>query len=321
MAQRSASPAIQADHLTKRYRDQVAVKNLTLTVPRGVVFGMLGPNGAGKSTTLGMLTTLLRPTSGSAHVAGRDVQHDPRAARAAIGIVFQEEMLDLDLSVRANLDLHARLHHIPHAQRRARVQQALEFAGLTQRERSRTGQLSGGLRRRLEVARGLMHTPEVLFLDEPTVGLDIESRRAIWTEVERLRRRGDVTIVLTSHYLEEADRLCDVVAIIDRGTIRAQGSPEELKRALGDDVVHARVVQPAAALNAALARVPGVQDVHVQGGEVRLKMSDGERRVPALIEALQSNTQRVRSFRIEPPTLEDVFLNATGHAMSQDDES
>lgn len=316
MADQTAAPAIQVDALTKRYRDHVAVKNLNLTVPRGIVFGMLGPNGAGKSTTLGMLTTLLRPSSGTARVAGFDVQTQARQVRAATGIVFQDEMIDRDISVRANLDIHARLYHVPTKERTRRVGEALQLAGLTGRERERAGQLSGGLRRRLEIARGLMHTPTVLFLDEPTVGLDIESRRAIWRAVERLRRRDDVTVVLTTHYLEEADQLCDIVAIIDRGTIAALGAPEDLKRSLGDDVVHARVVHPTQQLSAALGAVHGVQRVQVRGGDVRCTVSDGERRVPALIEALQENSERVRSFKIEPPTLEDVFLNATGHELS-----
>lgn len=316
---KSREPAIQADRLTKEYRGQAAVRDLTLTIPRGIVFGMLGPNGAGKSTTLGMLTTLLRPTAGSARVAGIDVQRNPRGVRSAIGIVFQEEMLDLDLSVRANLDLHARLHHVSAALRRTHITKALKLAGLVDRDRSRAGQLSGGLRRRLEIARGLMHTPEVLFLDEPTVGLDIEARRSIWHEVERLRRETDVTIVLTTHYLEEADRLCDVVAIIDRGVIKTQGKPEDLKHALGGEVVRARVDQPRAALSAALTAVPGVRDVRVTGARVQLKIDGGEERVPAVIGALQANVKHLKSFRMEPPSLDDVFLQVTGHTLTDDD--
>lgn len=311
--------AIEAERLTKRYRSQHAVKNLNLQVPQGTVFGMLGPNGAGKSTTLGMLTTLLRPTSGTARVAGLDVTREPRAVRAAVGIVFQEEMLDLDLSVRANLDLHARLHHVPHADRATRIKSALQLAGLSERATTKAGQLSGGLRRRLEIARGLMHTPQVLFLDEPTVGLDIESRRSIWREVRSLRKRGDVTIVLTTHYLEEADELCDIVAIVDRGAVRAQGSPDELKRNLGGDVVRARLDQPAPNLKSALSALPGVHGVEIRDGRVLCTVTGGEEQTPKLFATLQQYSGRVRSFQVEPPSLDDVFLKITGRTLRDQD--
>jgi len=311
--------AIEAERLSKRYRSQYAVKNLNLRVSQGVVFGMLGPNGAGKSTTLGMLTTLLRPTSGTARVAGLDVMREPRAVRAAVGIVFQEEMIDQDLTVRANLDLHARLHHISRADRPARIKAALQLAGLTDRAASKAGQLSGGLRRRLEIARGLMHTPQVLFLDEPTVGLDIESRRSIWREVRALRKRGDVTIVLTTHYLEEADELCDIVAIVDRGAVRAQGSPDELKRTLGGDVVRARLDAPTSQLKSALGALPGVRGVEVRDGNVLCTVTGGEEQTPKLFAVLQEHSSRVRSFRVEPPSLDDVFLQVTGRTLRDQD--
>ena len=310
--------AITTSALTKRYKQQLAVDGLTLDVPAGSVFGLLGPNGAGKSTTLGMLTALLKPTSGDAWVAGHSITTEAAAVRRAVGIVFQEEMIDFDLTAMQNLEIHARLHHIPARERTAAVDHALSVAKLSDRAKNRVKTFSGGMRRRLEIARGLMHAPKVLFLDEPTLGLDIEARKEIWLEVQELRERSDITVILTTHYLEEADELSDVVAIIDRGRIKAQGAPGELKAKLGGDIVSAKLTGDLEQTKRALQNVSGVKNMKTSGSKIVFRISDGESRVPEIISALQKDGRSLQSFHLQPPSLDDVFLEATGHHLKED---
>jgi ABC-2 type transport system ATP-binding protein len=308
-------PAVQTRALVKRYGEVVALDALDLVVPRGAFFGLLGPNGAGKTTTLHVLCTLTRPTSGEARMLGHDVVRDRAAVRAEIGLVFQESTLDCELSARENLDIHARLYHLD--DRRRRVEAILDLVGLAPEADRPVKTFSGGMKRRLEIARGLLHAPRILFLDEPTLGLDVRARRAIWDHLRRIRAERDLTIVLTTHYLEEADALCDTVGIIDHGRIATSGAPEDLKSALGGDAVRVALDRLDDA-SVALKRVEGVTSVEVGDGAARVTLAEGARRLPALLDA--ARPFGVREVTMHRPTLEDVFLHHTGHAFEADGE-
>jgi ABC-2 type transport system ATP-binding protein len=304
--------AIETSHLTKRFKGQVAVRDLNLRIQRGSFFGLLGPNGAGKSTTLGMLTTLVRPSAGTASVAGYQIGKATNKVREHIGVVLQNISLDFDLTVYANLDFQARLHHLGGRKKARAVAEALQLSGLEHRVGDRVGTLSGGLRRRLEIARSLIQSPEIIFLDEPTAGLDPESRASIWRELERLREQRDITIVLTTHYLEEAENLADTVAIIDDGRIKALGSPAELKHSLGGTVIRASVVEPDRQLEGLLLQVDGCQESTISGDEITLRISNGDSGA-VVFDLMRNHCKKVRSFRLETPSLENVFLARTGH--------
>ena len=302
-------PAVLVRGLVKRYGDVTALDGLDLHVPRGACFGLLGPNGAGKTTAIHILCTLANPTQGLARVLGYDVTRDRAAVRARLGLVFQEASLDRELSARENLDIHARLYHLP--DRRRRVEEMLALVDLAADAGRPVRHFSGGMKRRLEIARGLLHAPDVLFLDEPTLGLDIRARRAIWDHLRKIRAGRDLTIVLTTHYLEEADALCDEVAIIDRGRIAACGAPEALKSALGGDVVAIAMDRPEGA-EMALRRVEGVSRVTREGDTARVTVAEGARRIPALLDA--ARPFGIREVHLHRPSLEEVFLRHTGHA-------
>ena len=242
---------INANNLVKTFKvkkigDVEAVKGIDLEVRRGEIFGFLGPNGAGKSTTINILCTLLRPTAGTATVAGFDVYERPDQVRAHIGLVFQDPSLDQNLTARENLQFHAFIYNVPAAERAQRIQEVLEMVELVERAESVVSTFSGGMRRRLEIARGMLHTPEVLFLDEPTIGLDPQTRRHIWEYLRKLREEHGVTLFMTTHYMDEAEE-CDRIAIIDDGKIVAQGTPTELKRLVGGDIVTVTTADNAAA--------------------------------------------------------------------------
>ena len=231
----ATTPAIECRGLVVRYGDVLALDGLDLTVPEGICFGLLGPNGAGKTTAVSVLTTLRRPDAGAAKLLGRDVVAERDAVRSSVGLVFQESTLDPELTPREHLDLYARLYHL--SERRQRVDEMLALVGLEKDADRRTRGFSGGMKRRLEIGRGLLHRPRLLFLDEPTLGLDVVARAAIWEHLRDLKAAGDTTIFLTTHYMEEADRICDAVAILDGGKVVAVGDPEDLKRDLGGDSV------------------------------------------------------------------------------------
>jgi ABC-2 type transport system ATP-binding protein len=236
-------PAVQLRALEKRYGEIEALAGIDLSVAEGCFFGLLGPNGAGKTTTVSILCTLLRPSAGEARVLGHDVVRERPAVRRAIGIVFQESSLDTELSGRENLDLHARLYHLD--DRAARIERMLELVDM-QRDADRpVRELSGGMRRRLEIARGLSHEPRVLFLDEPSLGLDVPARRALWGHLEALRARRDLTLILTTHSMDEAERLCDEVAVVNGGAIAAAGTPRQLAASVGGDSVEIDFADPA----------------------------------------------------------------------------
>jgi ABC-2 type transport system ATP-binding protein len=306
---------IQAKGLVKRYKDVEAVRGIDLEVRAGEIFGFLGPNGAGKSTTISILCTLLKPTAGTARVAGIDVVHDPAGVRQRIGLVFQDPSLDDQLTGRENLDFHAFIYSVPSSERRKRIDEMLALLQLTDRASSQVKTYSGGMKRRLEIARGMLHQPQILFLDEPTLGLDPQTRQTIWTHVNELRDTKGVTIFMTTHYMDEAE-YCDRIAVIDRGQIVALGTPDELKAMVGGDVVTITSSQPEAAgreIKEILGVTPSRED-----GTLRMEVPDGKAFVPRLVRELKSPVDTVSMRR---PSLDDVFLKLTGRAIRDEEAS
>ncbi len=299
-------PAITVAGLTKNYGEIEAVRGIDFEVPVGETFGFLGPNGAGKSTTIKMLCTLARPTSGSARVAGHEVTSERDAVRRNIGLVFQDTTLDNYLTGTQNLRFHAALYGVPAAAVEPRMRQVLEMVGLWDRRDSVVMTYSGGMKRRLEIARGLLHAPHVLFLDEPTVGLDPQTRASIWEYINELKRREDITIFLTTHYMDEAEH-CDRIAIIDHGQIVAIDTPEALKASVGKDRVQIHTADDQAAI-AELAREFGIEAA-MHEGAVTFSVASGEQFVPQLFGAL---SVPIKSVSVSRPTLDDVFMSYTG---------
>jgi len=306
---------IEAKGLVKKYKEIEAVRGIDLEVAPGEIFGFLGPNGAGKSTTISMLCTLLRPTAGTASVAGIDVVRDPARVRQRIGLVFQDPSLDDQLTGRENLEFHAFIYSVPAAERRGRIDKMLELLQLTDRASSQVRTYSGGMKRRLEIARGMLHEPQVLFLDEPTLGLDPQTRRNIWTHLNDLRSRTGVTIFMTTHYMDEAE-FCDRIAIIDRGQIVALGTPDQLKAMVGGDVV---TMTSSKADDAAgeIEKVLGVTPTR-DNGTLRMEVPDGKKFVPRLVRQL---TAPVDTVSLRRPSLDDVFLKLTGRAIRDEEAS
>jgi ABC-2 type transport system ATP-binding protein len=303
----SARPAaVEVSGLEKRFGDVEAVRGVDFRVEPGETFGFLGPNGAGKSTTINILCTLARPTAGSARVAGHDVVTERDAVRRTIGLVFQDPTLDSDLTAEQNLRFHGELYGVPRATLEERIDDMLGMVGLAERRGSVVGTFSGGMKRRLEIARGLLHSPRVLFLDEPTIGLDPQSRASVWEYVRALRRREDITVFLTTHYMDEAEH-CDRIAIMDAGRIVALDTPEALKAAIGKDRVQITTADDEAAI-AALRDRFGIE-AGMHEGEVTFAVAAGERFVPRLFAELGVP---IRSVSVASPSLDDVFLAHTG---------
>jgi ABC-2 type transport system ATP-binding protein len=299
-------PAIKVAGLVKNYGEIEAVRGIDFEVPVGETFGFLGPNGAGKSTTIKVLCTLARPTSGSAQVAGHEVTAERDAVRRNIGLVFQDTTLDNYLTGAQNLRFHAALYGVPAAAVEPRMRQVLEMVGLWERRDSVVMTYSGGMKRRLEIARGLLHAPHVLFLDEPTVGLDPQTRASIWEYINELKSREDITIFLTTHYMDEAEH-CDRIAIIDHGKIVAIDTPEALKASVGKDRVQIQTADDQAAI-AELGREFGIEAA-VHEGAVTFSVPSGEQFVPRLFAGL---TTAIKSVSVSRPTLDDVFMSYTG---------
>jgi ABC-2 type transport system ATP-binding protein len=308
----STSTAITAEKLVKSYGDLEAVKGIDLEVEAGEAFGFLGPNGAGKSTTINVFCTLLRPTGGRATVAGLDVVQHPDEVRASIGLVFQDPSLDDQLTARENLEFHAFVYDVPAGERKRRTAEVLEMVDLTDRAGSLVKTFSGGMKRRLEIARGVLHTPHVLFLDEPTLGLDPQTRRHIWAYLEELRHREGITIFMTTHYMDEAE-FCDRIAIIDEGRIQAVGTPDELKALVGGDVVTVSTGDDATAA-AEIRSIFGLEPL-VDGGALRIEVPDGAAFVPQLV---RETTVPVNSVSFHRPSLDDVFVKLTGRAIREE---
>jgi ABC-2 type transport system ATP-binding protein len=307
-------PAIHASGLWKAYGAVEAVRGIDLRVAAGELFGFLGPNGAGKSTTIKMLCTLLRPTAGSARVAGFDVVRERPEVRRHIGLVFQETTLDDHLSAEQNLRFHADIYGMPRARVGPRLDAVLELVGLADRRASLVRTFSGGMKRRLEIARGLLHSPRVLFLDEPTIGLDPESRATLWRYVDALRTAEDITVFLTTHYMDEAER-CDRIAIVDAGRIAALDAPAALKAGVGSDRVRL-VTSDDGATAALIADQLGVTAATREDGALVVAVPDGEQFVPRLFDiGLPAVGVTIRSVSVARPSLDDVFLAHTGNRL------
>lgn len=313
--------AIKVDNLTKRFDEVVAVDHISFTVDAGELFGLLGPNGAGKTTVINMLSTLLKPTSGYGAVAGFDISKSKDDVRRSIGVVFQETALDIKLTGRENLEFHAMMYGMGKEERRKRIKEVLELVELTEKESVWVEKYSGGMKRRLEIARGLIHKPKVLFLDEPTLGLDTQTRRHIWDYIKKLNKEGEVTIILTSHYMEEADFLCDRVAIMDNGKFVASDSPEKLKDILGGDVVSMEIEGDLESLMGQLKSLEWIETSTKHGEVLILTMEKGERRIPQLINVAQKNGVNVTCVHLRKPSLEDVFLHFTGRTIREQEAS
>ena len=313
--------AIEAHGLVKTYPGDVrALDGVDLTVASGTVFGLLGPNGAGKSTTVKILTTLSRPDAGSARVAGRDVLAEPVAVRHAIGVVGQKHGTDPDATGRENLVVQGSFYGLSGGELKRRAAESLERFGLAGAADRRVKTYSGGMQRRLDVALGLIHRPQVLFLDEPTTGLDPEARAEMWGEIERLARQEGMTILLTTHYLEEADRLASQLAIVDRGRIVARGTPDELKSELQGDTIQVELANgDGVAARAALERVTAARDVTLDGSTLRARAQDGGAAVPAVLAALEAHGIRAAAVTLARPSLDDVYLRYAGRAFQQAD--
>jgi ABC-2 type transport system ATP-binding protein len=301
-----AAASISVHGLSKRYGDIEAVRGIDFEVAPGEIFGFLGPNGAGKSTTISMLCTLVKPSAGSASVAGFDVDRERDAVRRNIGLVFQDTTLDGYLTAEQNMRLHAELYGVPREMIRPRMQQVLEMVGLWERRSGEVNTFSGGMKRRLEIARGLMHSPRVLFLDEPTVGLDPQTRSSIWTYIRSLKQAEDITIFLTTHYMDEAE-YCDRIAIMDKGVIVVLDTPGALKASVGQDRVTLQTDDDAAAI-VALAEHFQIA-AKISEGSVSFGVPEGELFVPRLFAGLGVP---IRSVSVSRPSLDDVFMSYTG---------
>jgi ABC-2 type transport system ATP-binding protein len=310
--------AISVEHLTKRFGEFTADDDLSFQVERDEIFGILGPNGAGKSTLIRMLTTLIRPTSGRALVMGHDVAKETNRVRHEIGVIPQANTVDGDLSAWESLDLYGRFYEMAKKDRRERATELLQAVGLWDWRDKAAGTYSGGMRRRLEIARGLIHRPRVFFLDEPTTGLDPQSRRVIWELLEKLRAEGDLTILICTHYMDEADRLCDRLAIVDHGKIAALGTPRELKASVpGQDILTVEYFQEVTdGLVAALKGLPEVREAaRAEAHTAKLILAGDVVPLEGITESARTSGNKVKSMSLLEPTLEDVFIHYTGRGM------
>ena len=306
---------VQTFELTKRFGDFTAVDRVNLEVG-AEIFGLLGPNGAGKTTLTRMLTTILPPTEGTATVAGVDIVRQPHRVRERIGVVSQAMTLDVELSAYENLDVYAQYYHISREVRRKRIMELLGVVGLADKSKTVVGSFSGGMKRRLEIVRSLIHDPELLFLDEPTTGLDPQARAAVWEYLVRLHKDEGITLVITTHYMDEAEGLCDRLAIVDHGRVVALGTPHELKRkVMGGDVVEAEFSSLPDIAFKALEKSDFVLNVKRHDSAIALLVKNGAEAVPRIVELVGANGGRLRTIALREPTLNDVFLHFTGRGL------
>ena len=304
---------IQLFDLKKYFNEVKAVDGVSLSINQGEIFGLLGPNGAGKTTILNILCTLLKPTSGNATICSHDIEKDKDAVRRSIGIVFQDPSLDDQLTAFENLDLHGRLYHISKDIRRQKMEELLELVELSDKQNVLVKTFSGGMKRRLEIARGFLHQPKVLFLDEPTLGLDPQTRRHIWEYIERLNRDTKVTIILTTHYMDEADVLCHRVAIIDRGKISTIDTPTQLKKQIGGEVISIKTADEFH------PDEPWIKNVNKHDGCINLTVEEADQKLSSLMNIAQEKKITIESVTIHKPTLEDVFLHFTGKTIREEE--
>lgn len=310
--------AIELFDLTKRFEDFTAVDNLNLEVKEGEIFGLLGPNGAGKSTTISMLCTILKPSSGTAKISGLDIIKNPKKVRKCIGIVFQDPSIDDKLTGRENLELHANLYNVPRDVMHSRIDEVLKLVELEDKASNYVKTYSGGMRRRLEIARGLIHHPKVLFLDEPTIGLDPQSREHIWSYIKDLKKMKNITILLTTHYMEEADKLCDRIAIMDQSKIIALDTPINLKKCLnsGSIIMNTDNNELFVSKIADTGLVNKIIDI---GGTLNLSVENPHTTLPRIVELGVSNGIYIESISILEPDMDDVFIHYTGSDIREGD--
>lgn len=309
---------ITTENLTKQFDGFTAVDNVSFSVKKGEIFGFLGPNGAGKTTTIKMLTTLLTPTKGSAHVASFDIIKERDKVRKKIGVVFQDPALDTELTGQENLDFHARMYGLSKDERKKRINEVLKLVDLEDKKDTLVKNYSGGMKRRLEIARGLMHYPTVLFLDEPTLGLDSQTRQAIWAYIKKMNKEENTTIFLTTHYMDEADHLCDRVGIIDHGKILVIDSTHNLKNSVGDDLITLSSTDDDNLLKR-LKEESWIKNTKKEEAYLILSVEKGEEKIPVIIEIAQSLNIKIKSISVRKPTLDDVFLSFTGRTIRDQD--
>lgn len=313
--------SIETKSLTKSFGDVIAVNDISFSVVKGEIFGFLGPNGAGKSTTMMILTTLLKPTSGQALIAGFDVMTNAKQVRENIGYVQQESTVDEYLTGRENLLLQAKLNHIPKSEIDKRIDDVLELIELVDKQDQAVVTYSGGMRKRLDIAGGLLHRPRVLFLDEPTVGLDIQTRRKIWEYIKKIHIEFDMTIFVSTHYMEEADQLCDRVGIIDGGKIQVIDSPENMKNAMGNEVISILIDgdKNRDSFLSEIKKIEFVKKINEDGLKLTLFASNGTEVIPKIFQISSTLDIKIKSISLTQPTLDDVFISYTGHEIRDDD--
>ena len=313
--------SIETKSLTKSFGDLVAVNDISFSVEKGEIFGFLGPNGAGKSTTMMIFTTLLKPTNGNALVGGFDVLKNPKQVRENIGFVQQETTVDEYLSGRENLLLQAKLNHIPKNEINQRIDEVLDLIELSDKQDEAVVTYSGGMRKRLDIAGGLLHHPRVLFLDEPTVGLDIQTRRKIWQYIKKIHTEFDMTIFLTTHYMEEADSLCDRIGIIDHGKIQVIDTPKNMKNDLGNEIV-SLVIESNSNYDSfllELKKIEFIKKINEDDSKLTLFTSNGTEVIPQIFQISSELGIKIKSISLTQPTLDDVFISYTGHEIRDDD--
>ena len=313
--------SIETKSLTKSFGDLVAVNDISFSVEKGEIFGFLGPNGAGKSTTMMIFTTLLKPTNGNALVGGFDVLKNPKQVRENIGFVQQETTVDEYLSGRENLLLQAKLNHIPKNEINQRIDEVLDLIELSDKQDEAVVTYSGGMRKRLDIAGGLLHHPRVLFLDEPTVGLDIQTRRKIWQYIKKIHTQFDMTIFLTTHYMEEADSLCDRIGIIDHGKIQVIDTPKNMKNDLGNEIV-SLVIESNSNYDSFLLELKKIEfnkKINEDDSKLTLFTSNGTEVIPQIFQISSELGIKIKSISLTQPTLDDVFISYTGHEIRDDD--
>ena len=316
--------AIVTQGLTKKFNGLVAVDHINFKVKSGEILGLLGPNGAGKTTTINMLITLLKPTEGTAYVSGFDIRREPEKIRERIGVVFQDMTVDRNLTGYENMWLHGKLYNIPEKELKRRIKELLEFVELEKWANVELRKYSGGMIRRLEIARGLLHTPEILFLDEPTLGLDPQTRAHIWDYIRRTKKEKNMTILLTTHYMDEAEKLCDRIAIIDHGKIIAIGTPEQLKKMIRGDIIYITVSKE----NHDIKRFMEVIKDNVSEktkiintNTLAITVENAPEKIPLIFDVARSNGVKILEIKYSRPTLDDVFLQLTGRKLREEEGS
>ncbi len=315
--------SIETKSLTKSFGDVIAVNDVSFSVNVGEIFGFLGPNGAGKSTTMMILTTLLKPTSGQALISEFDVMGNAKKVRESIGYVQQETTVDEYLTGRENLLLQAKLNHIPKNEINSRIDEVLKLIELSDKQHDSVVTYSGGMRKRLDIAGGLLHRPKVLFLDEPTVGLDIQTRRKIWEYIKKIHTEFDMTIFLSTHYMEEADNLCDRIGIIDGGKIQVIDSPENMKNAMGNEVISI-IMDDSNNRDSFLSQIKKIEfvkNINEDGEKLTIFVSNGTQVIPKIFQISSDLEIKINTISLTRPTLDDVFLSYTGHEIRDDNSN